>query len=977
MERVSLISNQNNNLFYNYIVYSIRECNSFHFSVAFISTGAVQLLVDVLDEAKNKGIKGRILTTDYMFGTDPKALKRLLKYPNIEVRVFKTLYKNIRGFHTKGYLFDKNDYVEVSIGSSNLTEKALKTNHEWNLSYYSKDNDELIYRVYHEFDALWDDENVIVLNEDYIHEYEKAYNHEKYSKSKQLELFKQLAEFLRDNTDTELINTIASNFDIDPSEVNDFIGDSISRDQIKPNIMQENALESLSNLRKLGVKKGLVVAATGTGKTYLAAFDALQVNPKKLLFIVHREKILKDAMKTFLNLMDVKAGLYTGNEKDLTADYIFASIQTISRNINLYHFAKDTFDYIVIDEAHRSVAPTYQKVMEHFTPDFMLGLTATPERTDANSIFDLFDNQVAAEIRLRDALKENLVVPFHYYGITDAVTDYSGIDVTKDIDEVAERLNIKARVDLIIENIEKYDVSGRKTKAIGFCANIKHAKYMASEFNNRGLVSAVLTSENDENQREITLQQLEDDKHELSFIFAVDILNEGVDIPSLNLVLMLRPTQSPIIFTQQLGRGLRLYSNKEYLTVLDFIGNHNKSFLIPIALSGNRTYDREDIILETNSDFMSIPGDTFIRLDPISKNQILSQLEAYNFDEMKNLKELYYHTKGNKDSYPRLIDFGLDGFDPIRLVEKFGTYIEFVSRVEKSNSIDQIVEDKETMKYFKLIDSLLPIKRIHEYSILEYLIHNEYHGSLMELINHTLIYLHDYDVEDFYHAINHLKGVLFVSPDDKRFKALISERKNELYLSDDFISKLSDEVFRGFVLNSISYGIIRYQHDFGRFTRRFPNFLYLYPYSVKDVVQVGRFKNLVNIREGIASNGNNIYLFVNLIKGKVNESIDYKDEFIDRKTFQWESQNKTTQHGKTGQELINHKEKGINIHLFVKKGGKKTDLYTNKLIYLGTVDATDPKGEKPIRFILKLHNEVPEDVYYRLTTEYKDGKETN
>jgi HKD family nuclease len=313
MERVSLISNQNNNLFYNYIVSSIRECNSFHFSVAFISTGAVQLLVDVLDEAKNKGIKGRILTTDYMFGTDPKALKRLLKYPNIEVRVFKTLYKNIRGFHTKGYHFDKNDHVEVSIGSSNLTEKSLKTNHEWNLSYYSKDNDELINRVYQEFHTLWDDENVILLNEDYIHEYEKAYNHEKYSKSKQQELFKQLAEFLRDNTDTELINTIATNFDIDPSEVNDFIGDSISRDQIKPNIMQENALESLTNLRKIGVKKGLVIAATGTGKTYLAAFDALQVNPKKLLFIVHREKILKDAMKTFLNVMDVKAGLYTGN----------------------------------------------------------------------------------------------------------------------------------------------------------------------------------------------------------------------------------------------------------------------------------------------------------------------------------------------------------------------------------------------------------------------------------------------------------------------------------------------------------------------------------------------------------------------------------------------------------------------------------------------------------------------------------------
>lgn len=976
MEKVQFINNDSKNIFYNYIVDSIRECNSFHFSVAFISTGAVQLLVDSFTDAAKRGIKGRILTTDYMFGTDPKALRRLLKFSNIEVRIFKTLDKNIRGFHTKGYIFDKKDNIEVSVGSSNLTTNALKNNHEWNLAYYSKNNDNLIEKVYSEFELLWESEDVIIVDEAYLNDYENAYYSNKYSKVNQQELFKQLAEFLRDHADITLINEIADKFEIEPTEFNDFLEDTIKEKDIKPNLMQENALESLANLRKLGIKKGLVIAATGTGKTYLAAFDALQYSPKKLLFIVHREKILKDAMRTFRSILNIKTGLYTGNNKDLNADYMFASIQTISKNKNLYQMPEDTFDYIVIDEAHRSAAPTYKKVMNHFKPKFMLGLTATPERTDSNNIFELFDNQIAAEIRLRDALKENLVVPFHYYGITDAVTDYDGIDVTKDIDEVAERLNIKERVDLIIENIEKYDVSGKKIKAIGFCANIKHAKYMSEQFNSRGLKSVALTSENTEDEREFYIQQLEDEKNDLSYVFAVDILNEGIDIPSLNLVLLLRPTQSPIIFTQQLGRGLRLHAQKEFLTVLDFIGEHNKTFFIPIALSGNQTYDKDDVILETKSDFLSIPGDTFIRLDAISKNQILSQLETYNFDEMKNLKELYMQTKSRVKTIPDLLDFGFDGFDPIRFIDKSSTYIEFVSRNENIDAINEIIENKDLIKYFRFIDSLLPIKRIHEYAVLEYLIDNN-RASLMELINHTLLYINDYEMEDFTHAIDHLSGKLFVAPDDKRFKAMIIYDGHGIRLTDELMTQLSKPTFKKFMINSIKYGIKRYQHDFGRNFGKHPHFLHLYPYTVKDVVQVGRFKKMMNIREGIASNGNNIYLFVNLLKGDVKESINYKDEFLDRRTFQWESQNKTTKDGKTGQELIKHKEMGINIHLFVKKGGKKTDLYTNKLIYLGTVDATDPVGEKPIKFKLRLHKEVPEDVYYRLTTEYKNGKETN
>ena len=975
MEQVRFLNNENKNNFFNHLVTSIKECKSFLFSVAFISDAAVQLLVDTLLEAQNRGVTGKILTTDYMMGTDPKALRRLMSFENIEIKVYQTLDRNVRGFHTKGYIFDNESNVEISIGSSNLTANALKYNHEWNMTYFSKENTSLIRRVTNEFEDLWNDENSVRLNEGYLFTYENAYYSDRYSKINQQQLFKQLAEFLKDHTDTDLISQIADNLDIDHSDVSELLDETIKIDDIKPNSMQEKALESLSNLRHVGAKKGLVIAATGTGKTYLAAFDALQLQPKRLLFIVHREKILKEAIKTFKNIMNVKTGLYTGNIKELDADYIFASIQTLSRDKNLYQLNENAFDYIVIDEAHRSAAPTYQKVMEYFKPKFILGLTATPERTDSNSIFELFDNQIAAEIRLRDALQEKLVVPFHYFGITDAVTDYEGIDVTKDIDEVAERLNIKARVDLIIENINKYSHSGKKTKALGFCINVKHAEYMANEFNQRGYISIALTGKSTEEERDLYIKYLEDDRNGLSFIFTVDIFNEGIDIPSLNLVLMLRPTQSPIIFTQQLGRGLRLHPQKEYLTVLDFIGNHNKAFLIPIALSGDRSYDKDDIMIDTQTDFMSIPGDTFIRLDEISKSRILHQLERYNFDEMKNLKELYNDIKRQVKRMPSLLDFGFDGFDPIRFVEKSKSYVEFVIKMENIDKLSSILKDEKDLAFFRFLDSLLPLKRVHEFIILDMLIKKL--PTTIETISLEISkYVTSLNNADIEHALSHLKGQLFGDADLKRFSVPLSSNVS-IELKQDFITLLNDKNVSNYLLDSIEYGIRRYQHEFGRQEYGYPAFKQYYQYQLRDVTQIARYNSIYVIQSGVSTFNKQYYLFVTLEKGDVRESINYKDKFIDRKTFQWESPSNTTQFSVTGSNLINHKDRDITIHLFVKKGGKNSDIYSKKMIYLGIVDVMSYKSEKPIQFILRLRHEVPEDIYYKLTTEFKSNEKND
>ncbi|MEM5596013.1 DEAD/DEAH box helicase [Niallia circulans] len=325
-------------------------------------------------------------------------------------------------------------------------------------------------------------------------------------------------------------------------------------------------MENLNRLRSFGEKRALVIAATGTGKTYMSAFDVKQYQPKRMLFIVHREEILKKAKETFEKLLpneNFKFGLLTGNHKDKNADYIFTTIQTLSKCYS--EFSKDHFDYIIFDEAHHATSNSYQSVIQYFDPEFTLGMTATPERTDNQNVFDLFDNNVAIEVRLHEALDDELVVPFHYFGITDIEeVDLSGVDIN-DITEITKRLKVNERVDFIIEKMRFYQHDGQKKKCLGFCASIEHARYMTEEFNKRGYKSACLTGEMSVDQRAHYINKLEDDADELEVIFSVDIFNEGVDIPTVNTVLMLRPTNSPIVFIQQLGRGLRKYEGKAFL----------------------------------------------------------------------------------------------------------------------------------------------------------------------------------------------------------------------------------------------------------------------------------------------------------------------------------------------------------------------------------------------------------------------------
>ena len=396
----NLITNNQSTNFYNHITKLLLESKSFVFNVAFINFSGVQLLLDVFSQLENKNIKGKILTSTYLNFTQIKALEKLKEFSNIELRIYDCNHTNI-GFHAKSYIFEFENFYEVIVGSSNITASAFKTNIEWNVKTTLKKEDEFLKNILNEFDNLWKES--FEVNEEFLRSYEFFVNQQK----EQTFVYSQ---------------------------------------NIKTNFMQKNALEKLEILRQKNQTKALIIAATGSGKTYLSAFDVKNFKAKKMLFLVHRENILISAKQSFENIIPNKTfGLFTGNKKEKNKDYIFSTIQTMS--LNFSEFGKNEFDYIIIDEAHHVTSPSYKKVIDYFQSKFLLGLTATSNRMDGNSIYEIFDENIACDIRLNDALEHDLIVPFHYFGISDIKSiDYENVDLTK-IDVLAKLLSVNKRVD--------------------------------------------------------------------------------------------------------------------------------------------------------------------------------------------------------------------------------------------------------------------------------------------------------------------------------------------------------------------------------------------------------------------------------------------------------------------------------------------------------------------------------------------------
>lgn len=565
---------------YYQLINSLKQADSVDIVVSFLMESGVRMLLGELDNALKRGAKIRILTGNYLGITQPSALY-LIKYKLGEKVDLRFYNEKNRSFHPKSYMFHYKGYSTIYIGSSNISRSALTSGIEWNYRFSSKTDSQNYEKFYNTFLDLFENHS-IVIDDDELKRYSKNWHCP--AVSKDLDRY--------DLHDSKTSNNIMF---------------------FEPRGVQIEALCALENTRAEGAKRALVQAATGVGKTYIAAFDSKKY--ERVLFVAHREEILKQAAQAFKNVRNSDDyGFFDGKEKCTDKAVIFASVAALGRSeyLNEAYFAKDFFNYIVIDEFHHAINEQYQRIVNYFNPQFLLGLTATPERMDGRNIYEICDYNVSYEISLKEAINKGMLVPFHYYGIFDN-TDYSKLHIVRgryDEKELNETyIGNDRRYDLIYKYYCKY---GSK-QALGFCCSKEHAREMAREFSSRGIPSvAVFSDASGEytEKRNVAIQKLKNG--EIRVIFSVDMFNEGVDITSVDMVMFLRPTESPIVFLQQLGRGLRKYRGKKFLNVLDFIGNYEKAGRVRFLLEGKSDMHREGYHL---SDTLEFPDDCLVDFD--------------------------------------------------------------------------------------------------------------------------------------------------------------------------------------------------------------------------------------------------------------------------------------------------------------------------------------------------------------------------
>lgn len=611
---------------YYQLIQSIKKADSVDIIVSFLMESGVKMLLEELDNALKRGAKIRILTGNYLGITQPSALYLLKK--KLGSRVDMRFYnEKERSFHPKSYIFHYERYSDIYIGSSNISRSALTSGIEWNYRFSSVSDPKNYEKFYQVFEDLFEHHSIIIDNEE-LKRYSQ--NWHRPAVAKDLERY----EYSHQNEENE-------------SE------DTKVRLLYEPRGAQIEALCALEDTRAEGAKRALVQAATGVGKTYLAAFDSKSY--ERVLFVAHREEILKQAAVSFRNVRNSENyGFFTGEEKSTDKSVIFASVATLGRSeyLSEKYFAPDYFQYLVIDEFHHAVNEQYQRIVKYFKPQFLLGLTATPERMDGRNIYELCDYNVPYEISLKDAINKGMLVPFHYYGIYDD-TDYSGLHL------IRGRYDEKELNETYIGNIHRHDLIYKyyckygSKKALGFCCSRAHAEEMAKEFCERGIPSvAVYSNANGtySEERGKAIKKLK--SGEIRVIFSVDMFNEGVDITSVDMVMFLRPTESPIVFLQQLGRGLRRSKGKEYLNVLDFIGNYEKAGRVRFLLTG-RTLEKNEYY--NPADRSVFPDDCLIDFD-MKLIDLFSEMDKKHLKVRDQIRKEYYRVKEFLGRIPSRMD---------------------------------------------------------------------------------------------------------------------------------------------------------------------------------------------------------------------------------------------------------------------------------------------------------------------------------
>lgn len=926
----------------------LMTCDQFQISVAFITMGGITPLLQILQELEEKGIKGEILTTNYLSFSEPEALKTLNALSNITLKMY-DVDKSGEGFHTKGYIFRKAEIYRIIIGSSNITKTALTTNREWNTRIVSTSQGEMSKSVVDEFYELW--------NSKYALDFDEFYENYK----KRYELIKKQRKLARSEEIT-----------------------SIEKYRLQPNSMQIGFITNLQKIVEAGEKRALLISATGTGKTYASAFAMRELGYKRVLFLVHRGQIAKQALESYKKVFDksVSMGMVTGKHQDYNADYIFATIQTLSKEDVLEKYDRNAFDAIVIDEAHHSSAHSYKKVMEYFTPKLWLGMTATPDKRDDNlegrNIYEIFNHQIAYEIRLQDAMEEDLLCTFHYFGITDLkVISDAGKSATEKM-ESFRYLTSDERVEHVMKQAEYFGHSGERVKGLIFCSRIDEANVLSRKFKEKGWRTEVLSGSNSEEERASAIERLagEESEDALDYILSVDIFSEGVDVPEINQVIMLRPTESPIVFIQQLGRGLRKAVDKEYVVILDFIGNYRNNFMIPIALSGDRSYNKDNIRRYVTEGGRTIPGASTIHFDEISRKRIFQAVDNANFSDIKLIRENYINLKNKLGHIPALADFDKYGeMDVLRIFDNnsLGSYYKFLVKYEKEYKIRLSTDEEKVIEFIS--KKLASGKRIHELELLKRLLTYK-HGvfnQLREVLSENYHCAMDENCAE--NIINMMTNEFPTSAARKTYVSCVFLEKEEqdYGISSSFEKMLQNPEFYRVLEELVDFGISRYKQNYSC-SYQDTNLVLYQKYTYEDACRLLNWeKNEVPLNIGgykYDKKTRTFPIFINYDKQEnISDTTKYEDHFISSDRLIAISKSGRSIDSEDVQNFLKAKERGIDVQLFVRKN--KDDKISKEFYYFGRVVATGavkqfvmPNTDKTaVEIEWRLETPVREDIY--------------
>ena len=944
------------------LIDELNVCSSFFISVAFITMSGLTPLLEVFKELERKGIPGRILTTDYLLFSEPKALRKLAAYDNIELRMYGTEGSN-EGFHTKGYVFQHREVYKIIVGSANLTARALTVNKEWNAKIVSMAEGEYIHTVKEEFEKLWRSGKSLSFDQ-FIDRYE-----------------------LRYQFDQEQKRIVKSNPII-----------SIPDYKLQSNSMQVEFMLSLKKLVDKGENKALLVSATGTGKTFASAFAIRDLNPKKVLFVVHREQIARQAMESYKRVFNhrIPMGLLSGSVKDWQAAFLFSTVQTVSKEDSLVRFSKDEFDIIVIDEVHRAGADSYQSIFDYFQPRLWLGMTASPYRLDGVDIFAMFDHNIAHEISLQDALEEDLLCPFHYFGISDFEIADEGTRLLQSADgagryavsdgnrskspnyRLFSRIDHEKRVDYIIQQAEYYGFSGNRVKGLAFCSGKEEAFSLSTLFNSRGYRTVALTGDDSMERRFEYIERLvTGDRYDyLDYIFTVDIFNEGVDIPEVNQILLLRPTESPTIFIQQLGRGLRKFRGKEYTVIIDFIGNYQQNYMIPIALFGDRSYNKDNLRRKVIEATRTIPGCSSVSFDEISKQRIFESVDQANFSQIRLIKDNYLQLKQKLGRIPAMMDFEKHGLMDLQCLfdhPSLGSYYEFLKRYEKEYTV-HFTDSQELFLRFISI-RFANGKRVHELLLIKTLlgegkvdfaqlageIRSSYHLPFTENTKNQLVNIF---TGDFLSGSSKktFAQCIFIEPDGDGYR-----------ISKVFADLLKDRDFFGQVKEVIEYSMEKYERQYSTGYKDTGFQLYA-KYTYSDVCRILEWEKdevPLNIGGYKYDKRTNTYpVFINYHKEEdIADTIKYEDRFTGNASLIALSKSNRSRESDDVQYALRSQELGIQMHLFVRKN--KDDKTSKEFYYLGRIRPTGKTKEitmpdnksKAVEIFYDLETRIRDDLY--------------